>query len=357
MRICVTGGAGFIGAHLCRRLLDEGHRVVAVDDFDPFYPRSIKEEGIRDLKAREGFTLLERDINETETLVETLGDLDAVIHLAAKAGVRPSIEDPLAYERANVAGTQSMLEVARRLGVDVFLFGSSSSVYGNNEKVPFSEEDPVGRPISPYAATKRAGELAAHTYHHLYDMTIHCLRFFTVYGPRQRPDLAIHKFARQLLAGRPITMYGDGSTSRDYTYVDDIVDGVVRSLERAVSPGAGGREAASRQAGGSDAASRQAGGGDAAPRQAPEFEIINLGGSETTRLDELIAGIGEAMGIEPEIERLPRQPGDVERTYADVSRARELLGWEPRTTMEEGLEKFAEWARQYYADRPVKVEL
>jgi nucleoside-diphosphate-sugar epimerase len=229
----------------------------------------------------------------------------------------------MAYEETNVGGTQSMLEVAQELNIDTFIYGSSSSVYGNNDKVPFAEEDPVREPISPYAATKRSGELLAHTFHHLYDITIHCLRFFTVYGPRQRPDLAIHKFARQLLTDQPITMYGDGTSSRDYTYVADIVDGIVKSLHRAKS------------------------------LDDPEYEIINLGGSETTQLKDLISGIAEAMDITPEIEQLPTQPGDVKRTYADISKARELLGYEPDTPIDEGLQKFAEWVTAYYADRPV----
>ena len=218
-----------------------------------------------------------------------------------------------------------MLEFARQMDIGTFIFGSSSSVYGNNEKVPFAEEDAAHHPISPYAASKRSGELIAHTFHHLYDMTVHCLRFFTVYGPRQRPDLAIHKFARQLLDERPITMYGDGTTSRDYTYVDDITGGVAASLERATT------------------------------REVPEYEIINLGGSETTQLRDLIAGIGEALGIEPQIERLPRQPGDVDRTYADIAKAKRLLGYAPETPIEEGLERFGEWAKAYYAGRKVEV--
>lgn len=324
MTIVVTGGAGFIGGHLCRRLLKGGHRVVAVDNFDPFYPRSIKEEGIEDL-PREGFTLIETNICNTGTILQSLHtrDVEAIIHLAAKAGVRPSIEAPSAYEQTNVAGTQSMLEVARRLDVDTFLFGSSSSVYGNNEKVPFEEDDPVRHPISPYAATKRSGELMAHTYHHLYGMTVHCLRFFTVYGPRQRPDLALHKFARQLLTDQPITMYGDGTSSRDYTYIDDIVDGVLRSLRRAKG------------------------------LDEPKYEVINLGGSETTQLKDLISGIADAMGMTPAIKQLPEQPGDVDRTYADISKARDLLGYEPDTPIEEGLRVFADWVKDYYADRSV----
>ncbi len=324
MHICVTGGAGFIGGHLCRRLLNDGHRVTAIDNFDPFYPRTMKEEGIEDF-PRERFTLIETNICNTDAILHALHarDVDAIVHLAARAGVRPSIEAPMAYEETNVGGTQSMLEVAQELGIDTFIYGSSSSVYGNNDTVPFAEGDPVREPISPYAATKRSGELLAHTFHHLYDLTVHCLRFFTVYGPRQRPDLAIHKFARQLLTDQPITMYGDGTSRRDYTYVEDIVDGVVRSLHRAKG------------------------------LEVPEYEIINLGGSETTQLKDLISGIAEAMNIEPEIKQLPTQPGDVKRTYAEISKAQALLGWAPETPIDEGLQKFADWVTDYYADRPV----
>jgi nucleoside-diphosphate-sugar epimerase len=223
----------------------------------------------------------------------------------------------MAYEQTNVGSTQSMLKVVQELDVDTFLFGFSSPVYGNNDKMPFSEDDPVGEPISSYAATERSGELLAHTFHHLYDITVHCLRFFTVYGPRQRPERSEEvvlgcKFARQLLTGQPITMYGDGSSSRDYTYVEDIVDGIVRSLDRA----------------------RRC--------ERPEYEIINLGGSETTQLKDLIAGIGETMDIEPDIKQLPTQPGDVKRTYADISKAQDLLGYTPDTPIDEGLQKFAD---------------
>ncbi len=324
MHVLITGGAGFIGAHLCRRLLNENHRVTAIDNFDSFYPRSMKEEGIEDLPAH-SFTLIESNICNTDAILHALHarDVDAIVHLAARAGVRPSIETPMAYEKTNVGGTQSMLEVARELDIDTFIYGSSSSVYGNNDKVPFAEDDPVRHPISPYAATKRSGELLAHTFHHLYDITVHCLRFFTVYGPRQRPDLAIHKFARQLLTNQPITMYGDGTSSRDYTYVADIVEGITKSLHRAKG------------------------------LNEPEYEIINLGGSETTQLKDLISGIAEAMDRTPEIKRLPEQPGDVKRTYADISKARELLGYEPVTPLEEGLQRFADWVTTYYEDRPV----
>lgn len=249
--------------------------------------------------------------------------IDAIVHLAAKAGVRASIDSPVGCAHFNITGTQSMLEFARKMEVEAFIFGSSSSVYGSNEKVLFSEEDIVHPPVSPYAASKRSGELLAHTFHHLYNMTVHCLRFFTVYGPRQRPDLALRKFARQLLTGKPITMYEDGTSSRDYTYVDDIVDGIVASLQRAHA------------------------------LEQPEYEIINLGGSETTELLDLIYGIGKALGIKPTIERQPMLPGDVKQTYADISKAQALISYEPNTPIEEGLEKFADWAEDYYAERPM----
>jgi len=323
MHVLVTGGAGFIGGHLCRRLLKEGHAVSAVDNFDPYYDRELKEEGIADLGGRPHFHFYEQDINNTAFLRSVLEgrSLDAIVHLAAKAGVRASIDNPVGCAHANITGTQSMLECARQMEVDTFILGSSSSVYGNNEKVPFSEEDAVHHPISPYAASKRSGELLAHTYHHLYEMTVHCLRFFTVYGPRQRPDLAIHTFARQLLAGRPITMYGDGTSSRDYTYIEDILDGVVAALHRAHS------------------------------QANPEYEIVNLGGSETTELLDLIHGLGDALGIDPMIEQRPMPPGDVKRTHADIAKAHKLLGYTPETPIEEGLKRFADWVQQYYASR------
>ena len=314
LHVVVTGGAGFIGGHLTHRLLRDGMYVTVVDNFDPFYDPAIKRAGLAGVRSNPRFRLLEADVTETDRLVDALEGrpVDAVVHLAAKAGVRPSIEAPMAYQHTNVGGTQSMLEVARRLDVRAFLFGSSSSVYGDAAPVPFTETDPVAAPISPYAATKRAGELLAHTYHHLYDLSVHCLRFFTVYGPRQRPDLAIHKFARLMTAGQPIPMYGDGSTRRDYTYVDDIVDGVCRSLARAC-------------------------------RVAPEFEVFNLGGSDTTALSALIQLIGDAVGETPVIEQRPMQPGDVTCTYADISKATRMLGYRPRTPLADGLRAFGEW--------------
>jgi len=336
MHILVTGGAGFIGGHLCRRLLDDGHRVTAIDNFDPFYPRAIKEEGIADCPAQV-FTLIETNICNTDAILQALHarEVDAIVHLAAQAGVCPSIEAPMAYEETNVGGTQSMPEVVQEHDIDTSIYGSSLSVYGNNDEVPFAEDDRVEHPIPPYAAMKRSRGLLTHTFHQLYDMTVHCLRFFTVYGPRQRPerkrrsafrvrpDQAIHKFARQLLTGQPITTYGDGTSRRDYTHVADIMDGIAKSLLRAKG------------------------------LEEPEYEIINLGGSETTQLKNLISGIADAMGVTPEIEQLPEQPGEVKRTYADISKAKTLLDWAPETPIEKGLQVFADWAKNYYADRPV----
>ncbi|HVG46362.1 MAG TPA: SDR family NAD(P)-dependent oxidoreductase [Longimicrobium sp.] len=321
MKIIVTGGAGFIGAHLCRRLLSRGDEVVAIDNFDPFYDPAFKRRSADELRASEGFRLVEADLLDPAALDPALeaagvaaGEVDAIVHLAARAGVRPSIDDPVLYTRVNVEGTTQALELARRLKVPGFVFGSSSSVYGNRAEVPFSESDPVAAPISPYAATKRAGELLCHTYAHLYGLGVVSLRFFTVYGPRQRPDLAIHKFTRMLSQGRPIPFFGDGSTRRDYTWVDDIVQGIEGAVAYAVAhPGC--------------------------------FELVNLGESDTVTLARLVELLGDALGVRPELNRLPAQPGDVERTCADISRARALLGYAPRTGIEEGIPRFVAWFR------------
>lgn len=321
MHVIVTGGAGFIGGHLCARLLQQGHTVTAVDNFDPFYDPAIKRGTVEELSRHPGFRLVEADVCDADRLQGALaaagvgeGSVDAIVHLAARAGVRPSIQQPAAYSHINVEGTSAALELARRLGIGAFVFGSSSSVYGNRAEVPFREDDPAAAPISPYAATKRSGELVCHAHHHLYDTSIVCLRFFTVYGPRQRPDLAIHRFARLMHEGRPIPFFGDGSTKRDYTYVDDIVQGVEGAIRLATSrPGV--------------------------------FEIVNLGESETVTLERLVQLLASAMGVEPVLERLPMQPGDVERTCADITRARTLLGYDPRTRIEEGIPRFVEWFR------------
>lgn len=315
-RVLLTGAAGFIGSHVAEALLSRGCRVVGVDNFDPFYSPEEKRENLATALEDDRFRLLEADCAELEELeAELAGEgVDVVVHLAAKAGVRPSLEEPISYARANVVGTQVMLEWARRRGVGRFIYASSSSVYGEQEKVPFSEDDPVGRPISNYAATKRAGELLCHTYHHLYGISVLALRLFTVYGPRQRPDLAIRKFGELMLRGEPIPMYGDGSSERDYTWIEDVVQGVLAAVSRTAEEG-------------------------------PEYEIVNLGGNRTTELRRLIELIGEALGVDPVIRRLPEQPGDVPRTYAEIEKAEAMLGYSPTTTIEEGIGRFVEWLK------------
>jgi len=313
MKALVTGAAGFIGSHLSERLVREGWDVVGLDNFDPFYSKEIKRSNLADLASSEKFELIEGDIRDTKCVGDILGrgDTDIIVHLAAKAGVRPSIEDPLGYQDVNINGTMVMLEAAVRHEISKFVFASSSSVYGNNEKVPFSETDNVDYPISPYAATKKACELLCHTYSHLYGIGMTCLRFFTVYGPRQRPDLAIHKFARLIEAGEAIPVFGDGSMSRDFTYIDDIIDGVVAAMERCSG-----------------------------------YEVYNLGESRPVRLDELITAIEEALGKKAVINRLPEQPGDVKQTYADVAKAERELDYSPKTEISTGLARFVAWLRQ-----------
>ena len=306
----VTGGAGFIGSHLVDSLLADGWRITVFDNFDPFYDAAIKERNIAAHLAHPSYRLVRGDLRQAEE-VRQLGDetYDVIVHLAARAGVRPSIEDPVGYQQTNVAGTQLVLELARTLGVGHFVFASSSSVYGVNPRVPWREDDYVLQPISPYASTKVSGELLGHVYSHLYGMRFIALRFFTVYGPRQRPDLAIHKFARLMLAGREIPMFGDGSTSRDYTYVDDIVRGTRAAMAY------------------TDTA----------------YEVINLGNTQTVTLLEMIQGLERAFGVSARITRHPEQPGDVPRTWANVDKARALLGYAPTTPYEEGVGRFAEW--------------
>jgi UDP-glucuronate 4-epimerase len=313
-RVMVTGAAGFIGSHLCERLLSRGHDIVGVDNFDDFYDPEVKRRNISTLMDQRAFGVVEADIRDATALESIAGDFEMIVHLAARAGVRPSIEQPVLYQDVNVAGTLQLLEFARRRGVRNFVFGSSSSVYGNNRKVPFSEDDPVDHPISPYAATKRAGELMCHTYAHLFGIGCICLRFFTVYGPRQRPDLAIHRFTRLLSAGERIQQFGDGTTRRDYTHIGDILQGIEGAMDFLKS-------------------------------NAGAFEILNLGESQTVELSRLIGLISDALGVEPEIDRLPNQPGDVDQTYADISRARRLLGYDPATPIETGIPQFVEWYR------------
>ncbi|MDQ5844144.1 MAG: GDP-mannose 4,6-dehydratase [Acidobacteriota bacterium] len=315
--ILVTGGAGFIGSHLVERLLAEGEwRVSVVDDFNDFYDPAIKRANVNQHKSNANYRLFEADIRDRAALKPVFGEkYDCIVHLAARAGVRPSLQQPLLYTETNVDGTLNLLELAREHGVKQFVFGSSSSVYGINAKVPFSEDDPIRQPISPYAATKAAGELLCHTYTHLYDIRCVCLRFFTVYGPRQRPDLAIHKFARLISDGKPIPVFGDGSTRRDYTFVDDIIAGVRGAIDYV------------------------------ADHNKSDYEVINLGESRTVELRELISLLERELGATAIIDRQPLQPGDVPQTYADVSKARSLLGYNPQTQIEEGIAKFVDWFR------------
>jgi UDP-glucuronate 4-epimerase len=316
--VLVTGGAGFIGSHLARRLLARGDRTTVLDDFNDFYDPAKKRANVAPELGREGYRLVEGDIRDAALVERTFeeGRFDAVVHLAARAGVRPSLKEPILYEDVNCIGTLRLLEAARRHGPEVFLFGSSSSVYGINEKVPFSEDDAVNQPISPYATTKRAGELLCYNYHHLYGLRVACLRFFTVYGPAQRPEMAIHKFTDLLARGETVPLYGDGSSRRDYTYVDDILDGLLAALDLA-----------------------------------PGFEIVNLGGAETTSLRELVGMLAELLAVEPRIEVLPAQPGDVPITFADVGKAARLLGYSPKVGIREGLRRFVAWYRGEFGRR------
>lgn len=310
----ITGGAGFIGSHLVDRLLaSDVERVTTADDFNDFYDPSIKRANIEKHLKDPRYKLAAVDIRDgaaLEQLFQT-NNFDCVVHLAARAGVRPSLSEPQLYTETNVNGTLNLLELARHNNIEQFVFGSSSSVYGINAKVPFNEDDPIRQPISPYAATKGAGELLCHTYSHLYGLRCVCLRFFTVYGPRQRPDLAIHKFARLISERKPIPVFGDGTTRRDYTYIDDIIDGVVAAIEYNQS----------------------------------NYEVINLGESRTVELQELISLLEKELDTAPQIDRQPPQPGDVPQTFADISKARRLLGYNPKVQIEEGLHRFVEWFR------------
>jgi UDP-glucuronate 4-epimerase len=306
----ITGGAGFIGSHVTDRLLASGWSVTAVDNFDPFYDANIKWRNIEAHLNNPQYTLLNADVRDLQGLRTRLpGGWDVIVHLAAKAGVRPSIADPGAYQEVNVLGTQNMLELAKIWGVEQFVFASSSSVYGINPDVPWREDNPVLLPISPYAGTKVSGELLGHVYSHLYGMRFIALRFFTVYGPRQRPDLAIHKLARMLLNGEPLPIYGDGGARRDYTYVDDIVTGVVAAMNYDRS----------------------------------RYEVINLGGSRTVSLLEMVRSMERVAGCHARLKFLPEQPGDVPATYADTAKAKALLGFQPSLDFEAGLERFFAW--------------
>lgn len=311
MTILVTGAAGFIGSHLTESLLEAGHEVVGLDNFDSFYPRRMKEANLEPARGYPTFEMIEGDVRDPE-LLHRLPEFSAIFHLAAVAGVRPSIHDPGRYADVNVSGTALLLDLARERRVGTFVFASSSSVYGNSPDVPFRESDPADRPISPYAATKRAAELLAHAATHLNGTTTLCLRLFTVFGPRQRPDLAIRKFVQLLARGEPVPMFGDGSTARDYTFVSDTVDGLLRGYEWA--RGHPGRH-----------------------------EIVNLGRGTPVNLREMIQTVADELGVEARIETLPSQPGDTRRTMADIGKAREMLGYEPQVEFREGVRRMVDW--------------
>ena len=313
MNFLVTGGAGFIGSNLCERLLDGGHAVWALDDLNSFYDIAIKQRNIREIQAlARPFTFVHGDITDRSALDELFREVkfDQIVHLAARAGVRPSLAEPALYQRVNVEGTVNLLEAARLNGIKKITIASSSSVYGVNAKVPFSEADPIFSAISPYAASKLACESLGHVYHHIYGMDVAMLRFFTVYGPRQRPDLAIHKFAELITAGKPIPVFGDGSTARDYTFVSDTVDGILACTTREFG-----------------------------------FEIFNLGESQTVTLSYLIELLENALGAKAIIDRKPPQPGDVPITFADISKAKTQLGYNPQVKIEQGIPKFVNWFR------------
>jgi UDP-glucuronate 4-epimerase len=314
MNFLVTGGAGFIGSHVCERLLRDGHRVWAFDDLNDFYDPQIKRRNLREIQSlAKPFEFFHGDLCDARAVREIFSSVkfDQVIHLAARAGVRPSLEQPALYQRVNVEGTVNILEAARKSSVKKITIASSSSVYGVNAKVPFRESDPIFSAVSPYAASKLACEALGHTWHHVYKMDVAMLRFFTVYGPRQRPDLAIHKFTRLIDAGKPIPVFGDGSTARDHTHISDILEGVVACTQREFG-----------------------------------FEIFNLGESQTVKLSELIALIEHALGKQAVIDRQPLQPGDVPITFADISKARQRLGYEPKVKAEKGIPLFVDWFRE-----------
>ncbi len=308
--ICITGGAGFIGSHVTERLLAEGHKITVIDNFNDFYDPAIKRKNIEPFLAHENFRLFETDIrNKIEIeAIFAKQKFDELIHLAAMAGVRPSIEDPVLYNDINLIGTMNLLEACRKNDIKKLIFASSSSVYGNNKKVPFSELDPVDNPISPYASTKKSGELMVYTYHHLYNIKSACLRFFTVYGPKQRPEMAIHLFTDKIYNGQEIQMFGDGASMRDYTFVEDIVDGILSC--RTAEYG---------------------------------YEVFNLGRSDTIKLAELISKIETKLGKKANIKRLKLQPGDVDKTFADISKAKKILQYNPKVSIDEGLDTFIDW--------------
>lgn len=313
----ITGGAGFIGSSLADDLLEKNNRVVVIDNFCDFYDPKIKENNIKNALKKENYKLYRGDIRDKDLLNKIFNEnnIDIVVHLAAMAGVRPSIENPVLYQEVNCLGTQNILECMKEKRIMNLVMASSSSVYGNSKTVPFKESDIVDFAISPYAATKKANEVMTHVYHKLYNMNVIMLRFFTVYGPRQRPDLAINKFTRLMLEGKKIPMFGDGSTSRDYTYIDDIVDGIEKSVNYCLN-------------------------------NKNVYEILNLGNSSPVSLKEMINIIGKCLNVVPDIEELPMQPGDVDRTFACIDKAKDMIGYNPQTPFEEGIKKFVKWYRR-----------
>jgi UDP-glucuronate 4-epimerase len=316
-RILVTGAAGFIGSHVVEALVDQGNEVVGIDNFDPFYPRTVKERNLAEIGRSPNFSFRELDLLDVTALRSLLTPETVILHLAAKAGVRPSLADPVGYARANVTGTAAVVEAARQAGVSRFLFGSSSSVYGNSTPAPFREDAVAIVPVSPYAATKRAGELFLSSVAPIYGLRAVSLRFFTVYGPRQRPDLAIHAFTRKMVEGRTLTLFGDGSQARDYTYCDDIVDGVISAIRWSETAPVG-------------------------------VETFNLGGNRSVPTEAMVAEIAGALGVRPKIEWAPMQPGDVQQTAADLTKSSAALGYQPRTAFPEGIRRFVQWFREAY---------
>jgi UDP-glucuronate 4-epimerase len=315
--VLVTGAAGFIGSHLVEALLTQGHEVIGMDNFDPFYPRSVKERNLAEARRGSGFTFREQDLLDLPAFRALLTSETVIVHLAAKAGVRPSLADPVGYARVNVAGTAAVLEAARQAGVTRVVFGSSSSVYGDSTPVPFREDAAAVGPVSPYAATKRAGELLLSSVAQINGFRATSLRFFTVYGPRQRPDLAIHSFARKMIEGQTLTLFGDGTQARDYTYCDDIVAGVIAAIAWTANAPVG-------------------------------VETFNLGGNRAIRTQDMVAGLAGALGIEPKIEWAPMQPGDVQQTSADLTKSGAVLGYAPKMPFAEGIRRFVRWFREVY---------
>lgn len=317
MNYFITGGAGFIGSSLAEKLLELGHKIVVIDNFCDFYDPNIKENNVKELIQNPNFKLYREDIRNKVALKNIFDEnkIDFVVHLAAMAGVRPSIENPVLYQEVNSIGTQNILEEMRSHNITNLVMASSSSVYGNCKEVPFREDMVVDFAISPYAATKKANEVMTHVYHKLFGINVIMLRFFTVYGPKQRPDLAINKFTKLMLQGKSIPMFGDGTTSRDYTYITDIVDGIIRACNYV-------------------------------EQNDSIYEILNLGNSSPVSLKEMILEIGSALGITPKIEQLSMQPGDVEKTFADISKAQKMIGYEPKTSFKQGIENFVKWYKE-----------